>query len=444
MLALPSRLILAHAAPVLIAQLASMGVMLIDTLLLGHHGTTDLAAVAVGGGIYISVLFAFVGIVQAVAPTVAQLHGAGRDHEIAGALQQALWLGALLAVPGALLLLNPGSLLALSDIDAGVEERARGYLALLALGLPAVLLYRTFHAFCNALGRPRPLLLIGIGGTLLHGLLAWLLVTGRWGGKPLGVFGCGVANATAGWFSLFCAAGYLRHSSSLARYRVFSHWQLPRRRPLRELLRLGLPMGLSHLVEISSFTLIALYVARLGATVVAGHRIVANLAAICYMLPLALAIATLAQVGQAVGARDWLRARRSIVAGLLLAGGLSALLGLLLWWIAEPLTAAYTDDPGVRAVALALLGYVASYQFFDAVQTVSAHALRGYRITFLPMLLHVGCFWGVGLLGGWWLAFAAAPAMGAAGFWLASVCSLLLAALLFGALLWRTLQVVER
>lgn len=444
MLALPSRLILAHATPVLIAQLASMGVMVIDTVLLGHHATTDLAAVAVGGGIYISVLFALAGIVQAVAPTVAQLHGAGHDHEVAGALQQAFWLAMLLAVPGAVLLLNPASLLALSDIDTGVEERARGYLALLALGLPAVLFYRTFHAFCNALGRPRPLLLISFGSTLLHGLIAWLLVTGRWGGEPLGVFGCGVANATVGWFSLLCAVGYLRHSRSLARYRLFSDWQLPRRKPLGELFRLGLPMGLSHLVEISSFTLIALFVAQLGATVVAGHRIVANLAAICYMLPLALAIATLAQVGQAAGARDWPRAERSIVAGLLLAGGLSALLGLLLWWIAGPLTAAYTDDVEVRAVAVGLLGYVASYQFFDAVQTVSAHALRGYRITFLPMLVHVGCFWGVGLLGGRWLAFAAAPPMGAAGFWLASVCSLLSAALLLGILLWRTQQVVKR
>jgi MATE family multidrug resistance protein len=63
-------------------------------------------------------------------------------------------------------------------------------------------------------------------------------------------------------------------------------------------------MGLSNLVEITSFTLISLFVASLGATVVAGHRIVANLSALIYMLPLSLAIATMAALGQAVGARD--------------------------------------------------------------------------------------------------------------------------------------------
>ncbi|WP_300341911.1 MATE family efflux transporter [Accumulibacter sp.] len=444
MFAQQSRLIVAHATPILIAQLASMGMMIIDTALLGHYGTDDLAAVAVGGGIYISVLFALAGILQAIAPTVAHLQGAGRQAEIAAALQQAWWLALLLAAPGVYILLHPAPLFALSRIDPAVEDKARDYLAMLAIGMPAVLFYRTFHAFCNALGRPRPLLLISLGSTLLHGLLAWSLVTGQWGGEALGVRGCGVSNAAVSWFSMLCASGYLCFARALQPYRLLAGWQLPRRRPLGALLRLGLPMGFSNFVEISSFTLMALFVAQLGATVVAGHRIVANLAAICYMLPLALAIATLAQVGQAAGARDWRRAECSVGAGLLLAGALSTLLGVLLWLIAAPLTAAYTDDPAVQAVALTLVGYVALYQLFDAVQTIAAHALRGYKITFVPMLVHLVCFWGIGLFGGWWLAFHARQPMGAAGFWLASLLGLVLASLLLGEVLRRAVQALEQ
>lgn len=421
----------------LIAQLASMGMMVIDTALLGHYGTEDLAAVAVGGGIYISVVFALVGVLQAVAPIVAHLRGAGREDEIGGALQQAFWLALLLAVPGVLCLLHPDPLFALSPIEPGVEAKARRYLEMLAWGIPAALLYRTFYSCCNALGKPRPLMLISLGGTLLHGALAWLLVTGRFGGEALGVLGCGISNAVVNWFGLLCGMLYMVFGPALARYRLLAGWRLPQARPLRELLRLGLPMGFSNFVEISSFTLMALFVAQLGATVVAGHRIVANFAAICYMLPLALAIATLAQVGQAAGARDWPRARATIGGGLLLAGGLSTLLGLVLWLAAAELTAAYTDDPAVRAVTLSLIGYVAVYQIFDAVQTIAAYALRGYKITFAPMLVHTVCFWGVGLYGGWWLAFKAAQPMGVAGFWIASLSSLVLAALLLGALLWK-------
>jgi len=437
MLLRQSREILAHAGPMLIAQLASMGMMVIDTALLGHYGTEDLAAVAVGGGIYISVVFALVGVLQAVAPIVAHLRGAGREDEIGGALQQAFWLTLLLAVPGVLCLLHPDPLFALSPIEPGVEAKARRYLEMLAWGIPAALLYRTFYSCCNALGKPRPLMLISLGGTLLHGALAWLLVTGRFGGEALGVLGCGISNAVVNWFGLLCGMLYMVFGPALARYRLLAGWRLPQARPLRELLRLGLPMGFSNFVEISSFTLMALFVAQLGATVVAGHRIVANFAAICYMLPLALAIATLAQVGQAAGARDWPRARATIGGGLLLAGGLSTLLGLVLWLAAAELTAAYTDDPAVRAVTLSLIAYVAVYQIFDAVQTIAAYALRGYKITFAPMLVHTLCFWGVGLYGGWWLAFRAAQPLGVAGFWIASLASLVLAALLLGALLWK-------
>jgi len=437
MLLRQSREILAHAGPMLIAQLASMGMMVIDTALLGHYGTEDLAAVAVGGGIYISVVFALVGVLQAVAPIVAHLRGAGREDEIGGALQQAFWLALLLAVPGVLCLLHPDPLFALSPIEPGVEAKARRYLEMLAWGIPAALLYRTFYSCCNALGKPRPLMLISLGGTLLHGALAWLLVTGRFGGEALGVLGCGISNAVVNWFGLLCGMLYMVFGPALARYRLLAGWRLPQARPLRELLRLGLPMGFSNFVEISSFTLMALFVAQLGATVVAGHRIVANFAAICYMLPLALAIATLAQVGQAAGARDWPRARATIGGGLLLAGGLSTLLGLVLWLAAAELTAAYTDDPAVRAVTLSLIAYVAVYQIFDAVQTIAAYALRGYKITFAPMLVHTLCFWGVGLYGGWWLAFRAAQPLGVAGFWIASLASLVLAALLLGALLWK-------
>lgn len=431
--------IIGHAWPILIAQLASMGMMVIDTVLLGHHGTVDLAAVAVGGGIYIAVVFALVGILQAVAPTVAHHVGAKREGEVAGALQQTVWLAIALSVPGMLVLWFPDPILALSSIEPEVEAKLRTYLRILACGMPAALLYRTFYSFCNALRQPRPLMLISLCNTLLHGLLAWSLVTGIFT-EPLGAIGCGLSNAFVNWVGCALAAIWVARSPALSRYRPFANWQAPRWTTIRELLRLGLPMGFSNFVEITSFTLIALFVAQLGATAVAGHRIVANLAALCYMLPLALAIATLAQVGQAAGARDWPRSRAAIGAGLLLAGSLSTLLGILLWRAAEPIVFAYTSDPEVRLVSLSLIGYIALYQFFDAVQTVAAYSLRGYKITFAPMLVHTVAFWGVGLFGGWWLAFRAPQPMGVEGFWLASLASLVVAALLIGTILWRTLR----
>ncbi len=442
------RLIFAHALPMLMTQLASLGMMLIDTSLLGHYGTEDLAAVAVGGGIYIAIAFGLTGITQAVAPMVAQHVGAERKQAIAACLQQGFWLALLLALPGLLLLRHPEPLFALSEMAPGIEDKARAYLALLAWGMPATLLYRTFYACCNALGHPRPLMLISFAATLLHGGLAWTLVNGGWGNIAPGVFGCGLSNAITAWFTVVAGLIYLRRSRVLAGYRLLAAWQKPDLKSLSALFRLGLPMGFSNFVEISSFTLVALFVAELGATVLAGHRIIANLAALCYMLPLALAIATLTQLGQAVGARDELRARCSLWAGLLLGGGLSALLGLLVWLNAASIIALGSNDDAVARVALPLLAYLALYQLADGIQVVAVHALRAYKITFAPMLIHLACFWGVGLWGGWWLAFHPldllfgqinSPALGVAGFWLAAAISIALAAILLSVLLWRVL-----
>ncbi len=437
-----ARELLAHAAPVLVAQLASIGMMVVDTAVLGHVSANDLAAVAIGGGIHVSVVFALVGILQAISPVVAHLHGAKRDDEVALVLQQGFWLALCLSIPGVLFLGHPEVLLQHAPMDGEVAEKVTLYLGMLAWGLPAALCYRTFYAFCNALGKPRVLMGIGLVSLVLHAFLASAFALHGWLGAPQGVAGCALSNIVIAWLACSSGALYLYLGPLGVKYRPFDHWRLPLWSTWRELLRLGLPMGLSNLVEITSFTLISLFIASLGATVVSGHRIMANLAALCYMLPLSLGIATLASVGYSVGARHWQRAHAAIGSGLLLAGGLSSMVGLLLWLFAMPLVAAYTDDPAIRVVALNLAVYIAIYQFFDALQTIAGHALRAYRITFVPMLVQTLCFWGVGLGGGWWLCYRG-PQMGVEGFWLASVISLVLAAVLLLPLLWKAIQITE-
>jgi MATE family multidrug resistance protein len=426
-------LILKQAWPVLVAQVASVSMMLIDTALLGHFDAVDLAAAAVGSGIHVSVVLALVGILQAVAPLVAHQRGAGNDLAIGHIFHQGLWLALLLAVPGVLLMCYPEPLLALSTMDSVVEGKVRAYLAALAWGVPAALWYRTCSAFCNALGKPRPLMIIALLAVTLHAPLAWALLHMAPNGAPLGVLGCGISSALLSWCSLAAALLYLRHASALRHYDLLRRWHAPRLAVFGEVLRLGLPMGVSSFVEITSFTLIALFVARLGAEAVAGHRIVANLVALAYMLPLSLAVATLTEVGRLLGAGARFAARQAAAAGLL-AALLCAMLSATATWLgAAQVVGWFTTAAEVQRVALGVVAYVALYQIFDALQTVAGFVLRAYKVTFVPMLVHTFSFWLVGLGGGAWLAFAANWQLGVLGFWQAALASVVLAAML---LLW--------
>jgi putative MATE family efflux protein len=282
-------------------------------------------------------------------------------------------------LPAVLFLRHPDWLMQLSHMSPSVESRARDYLGTIAWGLPAVLLYRTFYAFTNALGRTRVLMFISLAATAVHIPLSWVLINGHLGSAAMGGAGCAVSSACIAWLSLAAALVHVLREPAYAPYRLFSRWQPPRARAIGELLRLGLPMGFSSFVEITAFTLIALLVAGLGADVVAGHRIVGNLSALIYMLPLAIAIATLVLVGRAVGARDGRGARHAAKVGIGLATGLSTLVSIVVWLFREPILAAYTADPAVLGLAVSLVIYICLYQFFDAIQTVAAHALRVTR-----------------------------------------------------------------
>jgi MATE family multidrug resistance protein len=167
---------------------------------------------------------------------------------------------------------------------------------------------------------------------------------------------------------------------------------------------------------------------------------VANLAALAFMLPLAIGIASGVLVGQALGAGAPGRARTMGLAGIALGLASGAAIGATLFLAARPIVALYTTDPEVRQIAVGLLALVGVYHLFDALQVVAVNGVRAYERTAVPMLIYAVALWGVALGGGYVLGitgFAAlgseiAP-LGARGFWLAAIAGMVLTAALVTA-----------
>lgn len=431
------RELLAHAGPILIAQLASMSTTLVDTLVSARVSTLDLAAVGIGAGLYISVMLAAAGVVQGLTPIAAHQVGAKQFERLPATFQQGLWLCLILAAIGMLILMTPGWMLDANDVAPDVTSRTRLYLAVLALSLPGMLIYRACGGMLNALGRPRALMYLGLTNAASHALLAPALAFGWLGLPALGAVGCAASVALN--TSLLAVLGliYLARSRVSRHLELLRHWQGPSWRLLKEHLKLGMPIGMSMFVEMSSFALIGLLVASLGAEAVGANRMLGNFAGTCYMLPLSVSIATLALVGQAAGAGDHARVRRVAITGMTLGCSISVLVGLLLYLFAGPLVRGFVPEPGVQQAALGLVVLIAFYQLFDSAQTIAAQSLRGLKITTGPMLGHIASFWGVGLAGGWWLCYHGwSEPLGLKGFWIAAVGSSSLASVLFCSMLW--------
>ena len=426
------RRILHLAAPVLVGQLAVVAFGVIDTVMAGRASATDLAAVGLGGSIYITIYISLMGVLQALAPIAGQLYGAGRTAEIGSEVRQAAWLGVALAVPGMLLLLFPGPLLTFAKAPPELVEKASHYLHIVAFGLPAALSFRIYMALNNALSRPIMVTVLQIAGLAMKVPLNAWFIHGGLGLAPMGGPGCALASTLISW--TWCIAGLLilRTGAAYRPLALFAGWEWPNWSKIRPLLRLGVPMGLTYLIEITSFTLMSIFITRLGTETLAGHQIIANLSAVAYMMPLSLAIATSTLVAQSIGARDLAGARRLAWRGIRFGAGLALLTGALLWLLREPLLQAYAKDPTVVTKALPLMLFVAFYQAFDAVQVMTAFILRAYKIALIPTLIYAGSLWGVGLGSGYVMGFGLIDALpewtrGAAGFWFGNSISLAVA-----------------
>ena len=423
------------AWPVLIGQLSVLAFATIDTLFVARASAADLAALAVGSAAYITVFIGFMGMVLGLAPIVGQLFGAGRGSEAGHQVHQAIWLALALSVVGSTLLVFPQPFLALAHASPAVAEKVRGYLLALAFSLPASLLFTVYRAFNVAVSRPKAVMVLQVAGLALKVPLSWALVFGLPGiGLPaLGVTGCGIATCIAMWAQVLAAAAMARRDPFYAHFQLFGRGlHRPQRAPILALLRLGVPMGLSILVEITGFAFMALFIARLGTTPVAGHQIVVNLVSVLFMVPLALANATGTLVAQRIGAGDAQDARRLGWHGLQLATGLAVLMGAGMFALREPLLGLYTQDAAVLAAALPLVAWLVLFHIADAVQVVAAFVLRAYKIVIVPVLIYVAALWGVGQGGGYQLAFNVPGTVpiglqGAPGYWFAITCGLVVA-----------------
>ena len=420
--------------PVLIAQLAVMANGLIDTVMAGRHGTEDLAAVGIGGAIFFTVFGPLMGVQLAMTPIVARLHGADRNSEIGEQVRQGAWLSIALALIAVLVFRFPDPFLALSRPAPEVEVKVREYLAVLAWGVPSAMLFRTFYGFSTAVSRPRAVMALNLAGLSLKILFNWVFMYGHLGAPELGSTGCAVATVLASAMVCVSAWAWVAYEPDYRQFRVFARWSWPYWRDQWQLVALGVPIGVTFMVDVTAFTFMSLFIARLGAATSAAHQIAANLAAMCFMLPLALGNAAGVLAGQALGAHDYARARATGTTGRALAMGIALLVAMLIFTGADVIAGLYSTDASVRDVAAGLLMFVAGYHLFDAVQAVTVNVLRGYKRAVVPMLIYGTGLWGVGLAGGYLLAltdFAVVnlgfPApLGARGFWAGAIAGMAL------------------
>ncbi|UYG08644.1 MATE family efflux transporter [Halomonas sp. M4R1S46] len=449
------------ALPICGAQLAQAGMSVVDVMMTGRLSATDLAAVSVGSSLWLPLMLFMTGTLMGLTPVVAHLLGGGRGG-IRENVHQALWIGMALGIVAAVLLwLAVMPVFRLMAVPEEVARRAAGYLAAVGLGMPGVAIFQALRAFSDGMNHTRPALWISLVGLAVNIPSNYLLIYGGAGltalfgeGLPaplqalpaLGAVGCGIATALSMWVMSLTMVAYTRRSRAYGDVALWRSPTPPHWRMIGELLYVGVPIGVAIFVEVTLFTLIALFIASLGEVTVAAHQVALNYTSLLFMLPLSLGMALTVRVGHTLGQARPETARLVAWNGILIAVAVALLNSLLLWLTAEPVIALYTHDPAVFELTLSLVGLAMLYQVSDSLQVNLAGALRGYKDTRVIMWITLLAYWLVGLGGGHWLGeyglFGRLPPLGVYGYWIGLIAGLTVAAMLLGERLRRRSKAV--
>jgi MATE family multidrug resistance protein len=414
--------------PLILAQVMQMSMGFVDTIMAGNLNAAALAAVAVGGSLYMPLLIFVLGILLVINPIVAQFFGAGRDDRVGEELWQVLWLALMLAVPGFFILRNLNFVMVLFGIHPDVIPIAQGYLEALSWGLPAAFCYFALRYVNEGLHVTKPSMYIALVGVGFNIAGNTVFMYGHLGFPAMGAVGTGWATTLVQWTMLTCMLLYTFRKETIERFKVRQGFRWPTGAFLREILRIGVPNGFSLGIEVTMFAVAALIIGSMGLNEVAAHQVTINFAAFTFMVPLGLSFAISARVGYAIGRQSVTDARFLGFIGITLAACFMCIAAIIMFSIPELIIGIYTSEIAVAEIAVNLLFYAALFQISDGLQVSGLAALRGLKDTRIPMLVNFIAYWVVGLPSGYLLGMTFG--YGPKGLWIGMILGLSVAAVL--------------
>lgn len=402
----------------MIGQLGMIVLGFADTMMVGHHSTTELGAASFVNNIMNLVIITATGFSYGLTPIVGGLFGREELPQAGKALRSALlanlMAGAIMMAALAILYFNVGNIGQPKELLPYIRPY---YLVLLA-SMPFVMLFNAFKQFTDSITETRTSMWILLSGNLLNIVGNYVLIYGKAGMPEMGVVGAGVATLLS---RVVMVALFLFVFLSRKKMRPYREgffvlgWS---RQLVRRLVSLGTPIALEMGMETASFSLSIIMVGWLGTIALASHQVMITISQFTFMVYYGLGAAVAVRTSYFNGQNDRTNVRHTVVAGLQVMVALELLLSGIIFLLRNHIGGWFTDSAEVSSTVISLMVPFFIYQFGDGLQINYANALRGIAdvkplmviafIAFFVISLPVGYFCGFVLnlgLVGVWMAF---------------------------------------
>ncbi|MBB3963588.1 MATE family efflux transporter [Rhizobium metallidurans] len=430
------RATLALGVPLIGAQLAQLGINTTDVMIVGRLGAENLAAMVLAGQFLFTILVFGSGFSIAVIPMVAQAYGRGDVVSVRRSLRMGLWVVLAYWVLMLPVFLNSEQILLAAGQKPEVAALAHGYIVIGQFAVLPGLLYNVLRALVSAIGKAAVVLNVTIAMLVLNAAFAYPLVLGHFGLPAMGLRGAAIVSVVVQTAGFFFILAYVQRRPETRRYEILVRFWRPDWKAFFEVVRLGLPISVTILAEVSLFTMASLLMGRIGTIELAAHGIALQWASIAFMIPLGLSQAATVRVGVAHGQGDRVALVRAAVSVSVLACVISAIGGLLFaimpgFFAAWFLDTQSAEAPQVLAYAGPLIVIAGLFQLVDGLQVIANGLLRGLKDARVPMILALIAYWPIGFFLAWALAFPLG--FGGIGIWLGFLIGLLAAAVMLCA-----------
>lgn len=426
--------------PIFGSQLSYMIMHTTDTIVSGRYSSEELAGLVLAGAFTFPIYMLFQGIMFAITPIVAQLYGSKEFTKIGQKMRQIFWIAILIAFSIFYIFLFLSKILLFFPLDKDILLISTEYLRSVSVGMFFYVMFRYLSSYSEGMTLTLPVFFVVLFGALINIPLDIIFAFGYFGIPEMGSEGCGYATSIVSMIMFFLMLRIILSSKKYKKTELLKEFNGPSLKVSKEILKLGVPIGVGIFAEMTMFSGAAIIIGQLGDKILSGHAVALNIASILFMLPLAIGLAGSTRVGNLLGEKKFLDAKYSSYVGVSLCfiGALFNMIMLLIF--RENFSSIYSKDIEVINVAISLLIYASIFQIPDGIQMGSLGALRGYKDTFAPMVFLLISYWIFAIPLGYFLTnYGFTKPLGAEGMWI----SMIMGLVLFSVFIFNRLRLVS-
>ncbi|MGO4821547.1 MULTISPECIES: MATE family efflux transporter [unclassified Flavobacterium] len=424
------------AYPIILGMLGHTVVGIVDNIMVGKLGPTELAAVSLGNSFIFIAMSLGIGFSTAITPLAAQADGRKSVTEGRSAFHHGLYLCTILGVILFGLIFFSKPLITFMGQPENVVELAKPYLDIVAFSLIPLIIFQGYKQFADGMSETKISMWATILGNIVNVLLNYLFIYGIWIFPELGIVGAAIGTIVSRFVMLAYMHFQMKNKAKfLPFFEGFSIKNIQKKVNL-EIIKLGAPSAMQMFFEVGLFTGAIWLSGRLGITNQAANQIALSLASFTFMFAMGLSVAATIRVGNQKGLADYKQLRIVAFSIFLLAILLESFFALIFVVFHQYLPALFVDmhnlndlavNREVVSIAAQLLLVAAVFQISDGVQVVVLGALRGLQDVKVPMYITFIAYWVIGFPISIYLGMY--TSLQAAGIWIGLLAGLTTAAL---------------